>query len=693
VPLQSPPPPSRRELRADQGTWFCDTEGRRLLLRGVNLTGSSKFPVHQATHMTDGFYDTSDVSFVDRPFPLAEADEHFARLRAWGLTFVRLLVPWEAVEHKGPGVYDEAYLDYLLAIVRKAKAHDIACFVDPHQDVWSRWTGGDGAPAWTLDRVGFDIRTLHASGAAFSHQGHILETHGCVPLPQMTWASNHHRLACGTMFTLFFAGRDFAPGLEIDGQNVQDFLQGHYIAAMARVAQTLAAEDNVVGFDSLNEPNLGMVGWHDLRRGSRFLRQGPSPTWFESFQLGEGYATSVAYYNPTLVPAGTRTLNKRRVRAWKDGHGCVWKRHGVWDDASGVPVLLAADYFKYRLLDGRRVRVRPESDYFVPFVLRFKTAIDAAVRGAGQPRLLVFVDRNTSTEDASVGQYPRGAHLPVHACCVCCRRSLRVRRADTVLCTDPAACEGLVWAPHWYDVVTLVFKSCRSWLGVAREHKSGLPIVLGNANVVREYARQLRLLRDGGAALAAGRGVPTIVGELGIPFDLGGAAAYRSGDFRLQISAMDTTLQALDMALLSATLWNYTPDNTNAHGDGWNGEDLSIFSRDQIAPGREHDLFAGGRALQAVVRPYAVRCAGTPLRMSFDLATRTFRFEFEHDPGVAGAPTVIFVPLFQYPQPPRITVSDGTTRFAMLAQTLEYRHDPACGRVHALTIAPASLAA
>jgi hypothetical protein len=27
------------------------------------------------------------VTFVDRPFPLEEAPEHFARLRRWGLTF------------------------------------------------------------------------------------------------------------------------------------------------------------------------------------------------------------------------------------------------------------------------------------------------------------------------------------------------------------------------------------------------------------------------------------------------------------------------------------------------------------------------------------------------------------------------------------------------------------------------------
>jgi hypothetical protein len=40
-------------------------------------------------------------------------DEHFACLRAWGLTFERLVLPWEAIEHAGPGVYDREFLDYL----------------------------------------------------------------------------------------------------------------------------------------------------------------------------------------------------------------------------------------------------------------------------------------------------------------------------------------------------------------------------------------------------------------------------------------------------------------------------------------------------------------------------------------------------------------------------------------------------
>ena len=237
--LHAPPQVRRNELRADQGSSFRDRHGRRLLLRGVNLSGSSKFPIGQSTHITDNFYNTDSISFVGRPFALTDADDHFSRLRAWGFTLVRLLVTWEAVEHKGPDEYDEEYLDYLLAIVRKARTHGISCLIDPHQDVWSRWTGGDGAPAWTLDYVGFDISSLHASGAAFTHQGYVAENGADATLPRMTWPSNHHKLAAGTMFTLFFAGRDFAPDLKIGDINIQDFLQDHYIAAMARVGVNL----------------------------------------------------------------------------------------------------------------------------------------------------------------------------------------------------------------------------------------------------------------------------------------------------------------------------------------------------------------------------------------------------------------------------------------------------------------------
>ena len=438
------------------------------------------------------------------------------------------------------------------------------------------------------------------------------------------------------------------------------------------------------------------------------MRMGPSPTWFESLLLGEGLSQRVPLYEPALIKQGSVTLNPDHVRAWKQGHACVWRAHSVWGyGAQGEPVLLEKDYFRWRRIPGGgRVKVDMERDYFVPFVLAFKRAVNEGAgrrRAAGvggspgteaqaASRYLVFLDRDTDFED------PHASHCPLRS----------------ELGQDPAAIEGLVWAPHWYpllplhsraclpltpaciqscpshryDLVPLATKSFRAWIGITRAGR--FPVALGNRRLVADYEAQLLKLRECGAALGAGKGVPTLIGEIGIPFDFNGGEAYRTGDFGLQISAMDTTMRALERALLSATLWNYAPDNTNEHADGWNGEDLSIYSRDQVVAGNEGDAFAGGRALHAIIRPYAQRCAGTPLAMDFDMLTRVFSLRFEHDPAVPPtAPTLLFVPLFQYPEPPRVEVSDGSYVFDQHAQTLEFYHNGSKSSIHTLILRPA----
>ena len=180
--------------------------------------------------------------------------------------------------------------------------------------------------------------------------------------------------------------------------------------------------------------------------------------------------------------------------------------------------------------------------------------------------------------------------------------------------------------------------------------------------------------------------MPVLLGEFGIPFDLNDKKAYRSRDFGAQAAALDRSFRAVEDNLLNCTLWNYTADNTNAHGDGWNDEDLSIFSRDQQDDPRNID--SGGRALRAVVRPYPRVTAGEPLRLTFDMASRVFEFEFRHDPQVI-APTEIFVPRFQYPQGYRAEASDGTVKIDEAQQKLIYRHSTEY-RKHRLRISPAA---
>src|SRR5208283_5940271 len=99
--------------------------------------------------------------------------------------------------------------------------------------------------------------------------------------------------------------------------------------------------------------------------------------------------------------------------------------------------------------------------------------------------------------------------------------------------------------------------------------------------------------------------------------------------------------------LIGSTQWNYTASNRNdlAIGDGWNQEDLSIFSRDQQTD--PADINSGGRALAGFVRPYARATQGIPRTMKFDRISGTFEFVFECDPSAAGS-TEIFVPRIQY---------------------------------------------
>ena len=605
-----------------QGHWFVDVLGRRMLLRGVNLSGASKVPAEPdgATHRREGFFDHRTVSFVGRPFPYAEADEHFRRLRHWGLTTLRFLVTWEAIEHAGPGIYDQEYLDYLAAVVGKAGDYGLRVFIDPHQDVWSRFSGGDGAPGWTLEAAGFNLETLHDSGAAFVHAMVGAD------YPRMIWFTNSSKLASATMFMLFFAGNVYAPRTLIDGVPAQDYLQAHYIAALKEAAKRLKGLPQVIGFDTLNEPSDGWIGMEDLAAHGAENLIGESPTPFQSMLLGDGNPTEVDFFEIKglgVKKAGTRLLNPQGLRAWQGNQIGVWRTNGVWDyDDQGRPRLLRPDHFARH--QGRAVAFN--NDFLKPFINRFGREIRQA-----DPEKLIFIE-----------SVPHKA-LPEWT---------------------PEDISGIVDSSHWYDDLTLVTKQYRSFAGIDLITGS---IVLSRGRVRRMFRRVLggikaRTSQDLGA-------VPILIGEFGIPFDMHAKKAYETGDFSEQEQALDASFQPLEANLLHATLWNYTPDNTNAYGDLWNGEDLSIFSRDQQT--NPMDINSGGRALAAFIRPYPVATAGEPLELSFNIRSGRFSFRFRGDPTVT-APTEIFVPSYHYGGGVEVSISDGVYDYQPEIQRLYY---------------------
>ena len=618
--------------------WFLDSVGRRMLLRGVNLSGASKVPMEPngATHLREGFFDHRQVSFVGRPFPLAEADEHFRRLRHWGLTTLRFLTTWEAIEHAGPGIYDKEYLDYLAAVVQKAREHGLRVFIDPHQDVWSRFSGGDGAPGWTLEAVGFNLENLHDTGAAFVHA--MVGNN----YPRMIWFTNSYKLASATMFMLFFAGNVYAPKTLIDSIPAQDYLQSHYIAAIKQIATRLKGLPQVIGYDSLNEPSDGWIGLTDLSQQISDSVMGESPTPFESMLLADGIPTEVGFYELKgfgIKKTGTRLLNPEGVRAWQGDKAGVWRENGVWDyDDQGRPKLLRPDYFAQ--YEGRPVEFN--NDFLKPFINRFGEEIRQA-----DPGKLIFIE------------------------------SVPHKTMPTWTEEDIS---GIVDSSHWYDDLTLITKSYRAYAGIDLITER---VVLGTGRVKNMFQRVLGGIKK--RTVEKLGDIPTLIGEFGIPYDMHAKKAYETGQFDRQELALDRSFQALEANLLHATLWNYTPDNSNEHGDLWNEEDLSIFSRDQQT--NPMDINSGARAPAAFIRPYPLATAGEPLSFSFHMRSKHFKFHFQGDPEVT-APTEIFVPEYHYGKGISITVSDGTYDYQPEIQRLYYWPEDPAGE-HWVRIRPA----
>lgn len=603
------------------GPLFLDAGGGQVMLRGVNLGGDCKVPPGQGTDVHTDFADHRTISFTGRPFPLAEADEHLGRIAGWGFNTLRLLTTWEAVEHAGPGEYDTAYLDYLTEVARKAGEHGLLLFVDFHQDVWSRMSGGDGAPGWTFEAVGLDFSKFDAAGAAHVMQARYdyasSETRQAA-YPQMSWGSNYRLPANGIMWTLFWAGRIVTPDFRIDGVNVQDYLQGHYLGAIDQVARRLADMPHVLGFDSLNEPSLGWAGQPIAYRhlapseaNPERPRIGPALAPLDAIAMARGLSIEVPVLTRdaagAAVPTATQLFNPAGVSIWREGAACPFEAAGLYRIEDGTATATGED---------RLASIDPTDDIYRPFFAK----VAATIR-AHQPGWTLFAEMDVFAHLAG-RRFP--ADLP----------------------------ERTVNASHWYDMGMLYLKrfdpaNHRDAATGAAEH--------GLDAIAARYRRQLGSFAAESAEFP-GSGAPTLIGEFGIPYDLSEGEAYarwaageREGVWEQHEAALTLMYDAMDALGLHSTQWNYTASNRNdlRVGDGWNQEDLSIFSRDQ-QDGTNDGANDGGRAVAGFSRPYVRRAQGRLSSVRFERGPQRFVAEVQVDAALDGV-TDIYVPHIQYP--------------------------------------------
>ncbi|KAH0543322.1 endo-1,4-beta-glucanase [Glutinoglossum americanum] len=694
------------------GRTFRDSNNRQVTLRGINVAGDAKFPARPdlPSHIPDKFYDGDNVSFVGRPFTLEEADIHLARLRHWGFNTIRYIFTWEAIESAGPGKYDEEWIKFTISVLQLAKEYGFYIFMDPHQDVWSRFSGGSGAPMWTLYACGLNLEAFCATEAALVHNTYPDPE----KFPKMVWSTNYYRLACQVIFTLFFAGKDFAPKAVIDGKNIQDYLQEHFIAACQHLAKRVheagdLADEVVIGWENMNEPNRGLVGIQDITvvPSEQKLQLGTSPTAWQAMLLGSGracdvdtwafggmgpYKSGTALVDPEGVIAWLPTdyddtrYGWKRDPGWKLGE-CLWAQHGVWDPSTDM--LLKKDYFGAVPSTGKKL------DYGVfvnTYFMDHYRAYSSAIREV-HPEAIMFCQ-------------PPVLEIP------------------PVLKGTADDDKRMVYAPHFYDGLTLMTKKWnRIWnvdvLGILRGRylSPTFAIKLGETAIRNCLRDQISAIRQEGIDNMGEH--PCMLTEFGIPYDMDDKYAYKTGDYSSQLSAMDANHFAVEGSGIDGfTLWVYMSQNNHRWGDLWNGEDLSIFSLDDrplpnyfnldnksttslsnspdtpplnprsfnpsppsysqrqstelssisrsnlkatlsnasisAAPPSDtpaHLATPGFRAAEAFVRPSPIETAGTIIKHGFDLRNCIFTLSLTAPtPTQEATPTEIFLPDFHFPR-------------------------------------------
>jgi endoglycosylceramidase len=193
------------------GALIRDQHGRRILLRGINTGGRSKFAPFSPFDYAD--FDEALDAYLDKPVE-------------WGLNVLRVPFSWDAMEPV-QGEDDEEFLDRYERLLDGAAARGLWTIVDFHQDVYSERYCGDGFPIWA-------------------------STGGDEP---------HHD--CAEWFTAYLFDNDMQQAWDEFWDNSTG-IQDAFKDMWTRMVERQWGRPGVIGFEVINEPGWGnhtMTEW------------------------------------------------------------------------------------------------------------------------------------------------------------------------------------------------------------------------------------------------------------------------------------------------------------------------------------------------------------------------------------------------------------------------------------------------
>lgn len=144
----------------------------------------------------------------------------------------------------------------------------------------------------------------------------------------------------------------------------------------------------------MNEPHRGLISLHSLYGFNHMtdLHISSCPSLLQSLALASGHPQTVPHYIRSFPfpsrHATHKLLNPSGLSAWKEGHDCIWKEHGVWewDAIKKEPVGLQSGFFDKDPRTGRELEWYEH--FWWPFVREFR---DRVVGRSGRKDWLTFV--------------------------------------------------------------------------------------------------------------------------------------------------------------------------------------------------------------------------------------------------------------------------------------------------------------